>query len=878
MTEKNTYQEIPGNYKFHSCVMTSFTFDFHHFESQVLRVLRLKGISNVIVLTDMRMLEETISYTTGNIKSATSDYSVNSILRKGAFHPKLTFLAGDEQALVLYGSGNITPGGSGKNHELFSGFYAETRKSHQLPLIQETWQYLKDNTNHLKGYSSEMIKQIESNCTLLTEPDFKKHQFHKVDEQLDIALLYNTESSIFEQITSLLDANEVDEINIFSPFYDTDGTLIKSLKSFFKNSNISVYIDEQYGNHPEQIENINDVTFHLWSVTPRSSNHFKNYHRKLHSKIFHFKAGDKEYCLIGSPNATEAAIGSQKRPINEEFAVLMKAKNFDFLSHLDLKGNPEAIDLSDYKNPSKDMDFDDIFRRNNRSIKILGADRFERNIALYLDQNIREEDYKIKFYNTWGELMHTQNKFEIDKDFTVRFHILETNIAFLQIEDLQGYSCSNKQMINIVHELIAKNPSPENVKLNRLIYRAEMGSQGVFDIINFFNDIQQMEDKRRTESKKTFRQSANNENSVDHISSPKISYEEAIELSELEGNENLISNHGNHGAIRMFDAIERYVRKKAEDKEIQDQDDEEEGDIEKGKDKDEDTRPIEPVRVKNKNGLDERRKRIQRFVSNYLKLVRKKKEKEDYHLDMIDMAMFLIVIRQILTLVDRKIEITSKAKIDHKEIKKQEVKSILPVLGKPNSYVNFKGILLNAFGEFLNLVIKAKSFHQYENDYLNNKQDVYKNQLIIDVLFCLSALKQKIKSPSDKDVEWINLMAFNLFEFLGFPEGNIKSEFETLFNESSLEEFNVQKGISFIEQITKEYKTQFWKKDCYVDSNLGICKIKKTIPKSGMPKFLKVIRPGFSYDEEEKDFVLEELVDINTGELIKSLQKSKENS
>ena len=57
--------------------------------------------------------------------------------------------------------------------------------------------------------------------------------------------------------------------------------------------------------------------------------------------------------------------------------------------------------------------------------------------------------------------------------------------------------------------------------------------------------------------------------------------------------------------------------------------------------------------------------------------------------------------------------------------------------------------------------------------------------------------------------------------------------------------------------------------------NHGICQIIKRIPLSGPIKFLKLGRPGFEYNHDEKEFVLTKLYNYQTGKLQSSLQLFK---
>jgi hypothetical protein len=50
-----------------------------------------------------------------------------------------------------------------------------------------------------------------------------------------------------------------------------------------------------------------------------------------------------------------------------------------------------------------------------------------------------------------------------------------------------------------------------------------------------------------------------------------------------------------------------------------------------------------------------------------------------------------------------------------------------------------------------------------------------------------------------------------------------------------------------------------------------------TIEKNGSKVFLKLTRPGFEYDEDNHDFILKELYQIETGKLMQSKQRFQKN-
>ena len=152
MIEKKLFIEIPGRRNdFHSAVLTSFSFNFHHFEFQVLKTLKKKWVTSVSVLVDQNILNQLLGLVSGDLNYISQSYSLVGIPSKGAFHPKINFLVGDDKLLLFFGSGNISPGGHGKNHELFTGFFADSKDSNQLPLLNEAWEYLTSISQNLKG-------------------------------------------------------------------------------------------------------------------------------------------------------------------------------------------------------------------------------------------------------------------------------------------------------------------------------------------------------------------------------------------------------------------------------------------------------------------------------------------------------------------------------------------------------------------------------------------------------------------------------------------------------------------------------------------------------------------------------------------------------
>ena len=127
--EKNEHAillDIPSggkNGKYHSAVLTTYAIDLIHFDNQLLNMLHRKQVCSINVFADTNQMDKSMEYVSPiYIRHIGKEYSITSISAVGAFHPKINFFVGDDAVLVVFGTGNLTVTGHGKNHEAFTGF------------------------------------------------------------------------------------------------------------------------------------------------------------------------------------------------------------------------------------------------------------------------------------------------------------------------------------------------------------------------------------------------------------------------------------------------------------------------------------------------------------------------------------------------------------------------------------------------------------------------------------------------------------------------------------------------------------------------------------------------------------------------------------
>ena len=489
--ERNIFEDIPAN-KFHSAVLTSFTMDLSHFDNQVLRQLQEKKVCSFNILMDQRQLDQYIDFAIPSVHHVGKEYTVTGIFAKGAFHPKLNMFVGDKDLLLLYGSGNLTVPGLGKNHEVFSGLYVNEDDKTQMPLMAEAWSYIIRHCKNIDGYVRKRIeKEIVENSSLLNQKiTYNPHSYTIINKNLSIALLYNEKgSSIFDQMIDLIPFDEVNRITIVSPYYDSDGSAILGILEEAPKAKMDVLLQEDCQLPPNKMKQDKRIRFVDFDMTERGSDKTYNgfsYTPFLHAKLFHFTTKSGEYCIVGSANATEAALGVKEKPKNEEFCVLMFSPDRHFLKELGLtKRAPLEIDVMD------------IDRRNsngrqepNLKIRIDSID-YQNGITkiYYTDKNLKcgyclagfdKNGYCI--FRKTVKLGDSPLKLEINED-TIN------QLLYFQLFDEAGCAISNKQIINDVESLDRTSPSPRNREINRLLSKVESGNYDGLEIMEFIGDL-----------------------------------------------------------------------------------------------------------------------------------------------------------------------------------------------------------------------------------------------------------------------------------------------------------------------------------------------------------------------------------------------------
>ena len=465
--------------KYSSCVICSYTFDFTFFEERLLAQLRLANIKNINVFVDGNYLNSSLEKNSTAAFRNHHSYSLNQVFSKGIFHPKIMFLTGPRHGLLIIGSGNLTSSGISTNDEIWGAFHMNSLESTNAPLFAEVWAYLESIFPNALGFNRQKIDWIYQRATWVNElKDLRNPNFTPLEGEREIAFVSNQSSSTFERLQALLPKSTLEELNIISPYIDSKTEGISELDNHFQPDAINVISDSEFGLLPTELPTnlTSKINFYDWSDCLEN---FERRFNRLHAKVFQFRySNGEEYLLIGSANATIAALGGAKRaPKNAEAGLLIKTNSS--VNTMEQFGiawqNATPLDLSaiSRRSPTKgDSPFNSKASIIINHAEINGASLeiiISKISKSKIETTVVVED---SFGNRIQELVINELAHSIKMDLT-----FPERTAIVYLKQRQEL-VSNKCMIHLVNVLAKCNPDPTQERLNETIANLENNPEG----------------------------------------------------------------------------------------------------------------------------------------------------------------------------------------------------------------------------------------------------------------------------------------------------------------------------------------------------------------------------------------------------------------
>ena len=584
--EKNEHAiflDIPNgkrNGRYHSAILTTYAIDLIHFDQHLLNMLHRKQICSVNIFADYNQVKREMEYVNPYfVKSIGKEYSMTCIDSQGAYHPKINFFVGDDSVLVVFGTGNLTVTGQGKNHEAFTGLMIDESNDSHRPLIEEIWRYITRFTYECSLFEkNRILHEIPDNCRFLdTNYKITPHKLYEVQKGLEAALLYNDDtSSVLKQITDIVPLHKVEKVTVVSPFFDENGETLLSLSSLCPKAKMDILIQEDCALPPCKMPDNKNIVFYNFDETARGKLKFSisDFNRQLHAKIFHFKTSDREYCVIGSANATVAGLGTiQKRGVNEEFGIIYVSKKTDFLNELGLKARKKlSCKIKEMKRSLYEERDDSSFK-----YRIKNAQYNSGKLTIECDQTIPDDAF---IAVNSGDKVDFLEISDYEKDFYYAKTKLD-KVATCYVVNSDEDCLSNKVFINRVDKLENTNPSQTSRNLNRVIARIENEGYDGLEVADMLSDImmdlvEETDDALRVRVASSSRKLKQKDNAL-----PTIKYNAAYDNDNVHSSRSILVDR----TSRLVDCIEDSIKRKIRSIDEALNDEEEEGSAETSNDR-----------------------------------------------------------------------------------------------------------------------------------------------------------------------------------------------------------------------------------------------------------------------------------------------------
>lgn len=498
--EEHIFSQLPRA-QFHSCLLTTFSFDFNYFYHEVRSQLNRAEIINTNVLVDDSMLQHYLGTMTGYAHDSVKKFAITGIpSKRGVFHPKLGLFFGDkEKGFLIIGSGNLTACGHGKNQELWGTFHIDGPDDPKAPLFKKAWNYLHNFKNQMSGISSHKIDWIEQHSGWISKiPDIDDGQWIPLDDTVEAQLLINFEGSIWRRFSSLLKMELIEDVTVISPFFDGRGDTLVNLCNLAGTADVHLIVQVQSCAFPKMdtFEIPKNLIFHNWD-----SIQTEELDRYVHAKLVYVKTANMNYCLIGSANLTSAGMGTDEKDAqNEEASILLRTKKDIMKEILGLENRGDVIPASEIVTEGKAIE--GRFSKTSMPLRISSIDRYSISLHVYMPQIVDISGLDLRLFNGWDEQIGT---ITINTaEYSIRYACYKAGFAgdgeifFAQLFNADtGKPVSNKVVVHDAKALLNTNPDPANKKLEKAIALIESGQTDLLSLLQYIDPEVLVETKKK---------------------------------------------------------------------------------------------------------------------------------------------------------------------------------------------------------------------------------------------------------------------------------------------------------------------------------------------------------------------------------------------
>jgi len=799
MIKRRNILELIGKHrgKYHSCVITCYSFDFSFFEERVLPTLRLANIKNVNVLADGHYLEMAQDATTGREFKHNKTYNFHPIYETGVFHPKIILLTGLRHGLLIIGSGNITSSGLSTNDEIWGAFHLDNIGNENAPLFGSAWEYLKPFLDKSLGFIPQKIEWMKKYSPWLNDLPVSSDWIKLKSLNIDVKFISNNDgNSIFSQLSTNVPSSDVDKLTIISPYFDKSGAQLKQLINLYSPQQTLCLVDVNSGTVPSELDDKHNIDFYDWG---KCLDDYDNACNRLHAKLFHFLGENNEYLMLGSPNATIAALGlGSSNAANAEAAILLRRnkKETNFLNELNIKIPQQSLNIIGVNSNGIN---DESIKRIKYEYRVLYSELRSNELTIFF----KEADIEIDMIS-----IVDRNDNQIDskikeiKENIVIVNVTKSDDVFKLYVERDGKRISNYSIVHRLEGLLRCNPDPNQEKLDILLENDFIDGEGITDLLHYID--YNWADEQSSQIKKVFNHGSNTIKSEKENQIKEYEILDAQQFNNV-SSESLLRQSGEslNSTVKIADFLslvssgmfmgndeftESEEQRLYEDKEQKGQGEE------VGK-------KIKRVKgSKEKTAISKYFKKLDNIYSGYISDFIKSSVIKDLQGEKITiktLSSILIATHLIYIKFGKKFTVfTNETGQDGEPVSREE--TYLSIGSKSESVDTVKGFLINVLGKFL--IVLGYGFKNYEYDILNQKLSKNKNQLFIKSIFLILNTKWKNSEIKDR-----NLLLLNCLYYIINKDIILKEYQENLINNIN----SLRSKISFISSDFEEQLTWF---------------------------------------------------------------------
>lgn len=755
--------ELIGNHrgKYHSCILTCYNFDFSFFEEQVLTKLRAANIKNINVFADGHFLEQAQEFTTGREFYFNKTYNFLPVYEKGVFHPKILFLTGLKHGLLIIGSGNITSSGLSTNDEIWGAFHLDNPDNENSPIFGAVWDYLQKYTSINYGFLKQKIDWIMKYSPWLESLPSANDFVQLQSLNQSVCLVTNTESqSIYQQILEFIPKDNLQAITIISPYFDKSGQFLQQLFNDYQPQQMNCVVDTTSGILPKDLD-LNyqhSISFFDWSECVDNYNEIVN---RLHAKIILFKYTDgKEYMVLGSANASMAAMGglSQLADNAEAGLIVMQNQQFDWLNELEIKLPKNKININSFKGDNGLSPSSII--RNSYKNRIIYTELKGLDLTCYLKDPSVDDVWMVNLGRS-GEILEKIVAKSVDNRIICQ--LSESEYAFkVYIENSDSERCSNYCIIHRYEALLRCNPDPTHEKLDSLLEGEFPEDEGFTTLLEYV-DYDWADDEANnidTINPKNFKPSVKTEHKTQENEYQRLTSEEfnKISMDVLAHQSGLLTNSN----IKIADFLNIVISGESQRTSDFSESDEQkllEDEEQKGEGEEIKSRGVKKVNAKQeKKAIIRYFKKLETIYTNKLDSFFETRAltKTPNELITIKSLSKILIAVQILSIYQGKKfsqlqDCNGSALLEEYYIKFGIVTSSVDTV---------KGFLISVLGKFF--LLATGGFKKYDYEILNQKVKTYRLQLFEKTLFiCLNT-----DWRNEDEKKYLQLLLLNLHYFV----------------------------------------------------------------------------------------------------------------